>query len=466
MKPRPQRRVRRVDKKYSGVTHEDHIKMAEAPHPLRIFLCHSSGDKQSVRDLYKRLRADGFNPWLDEENLLPGQDWQRKIPEAVRAADVVIVCLSRSSISKKGYVQKEIGYALDVADEQPEGMIYLVPLKLEECEMPERLRRWHWVSLFEPAGYERLLNALRHRAASLPANLNISSLPSSAVDATPHAPGKHDLSQETEGEPGSIEVANERPEEIQIQDVPSERPPDKLTLKFPKGYSELSTPARRQAIINKLNKVRRAALLNWRAWAYVAAATSIIIVAFVSINTRKDPSPPENVSSPSPGTYVAVRPTAVNLDALLINIDVKRAMREAERFRRDILGIKEKLARRGLYGGEINDVIDRELIAAVVLFQSENGLRVDGVPGPKTFKELGYDMEDAVNKTSLLSQRLGINIRLAKEKLAGVGLYEGEINDVIDRELITSVLRFQRERGFDGDGVLGPHTFLLLLNNK
>lgn len=146
--------------------------MAEAPHSLRIFLCHSSGDKQAVRDLYRRLRADGFDPWLDEENLLPGQDWQREIPEAVSTADVVLVCLSHNSITKRGYVHKEVGYALDAADEQPEGAIYLIPLKLEECDMPQRLRRWHWVNYYEAGGYEKLLSALYRRAAELGVVIN------------------------------------------------------------------------------------------------------------------------------------------------------------------------------------------------------------------------------------------------------------------------------------------------------
>lgn len=90
---------------------------------LRIFLCHSSGDKQAVRQLYLRLRQEGFDPWLDEEKLLPGQRWQDEIQKAVRGSDVVLVCLSKSSLGKRGYVQKEIKYALDVADEQPEGTI-------------------------------------------------------------------------------------------------------------------------------------------------------------------------------------------------------------------------------------------------------------------------------------------------------------------------------------------------------
>lgn len=140
-----------------------------SPRALRVFLCHSSGDKPTVRDLYHRLRADGVDPWLDEENLLPGQDWQQEIRKAVRLSDVVVVCLSRESITKAGYVQKEIRYALDVSDEQPEGTIFLIPLKLEECEVPERLRRWQWVNFFEEGSYDRLMRALQIRASTIEA---------------------------------------------------------------------------------------------------------------------------------------------------------------------------------------------------------------------------------------------------------------------------------------------------------
>src|SRR5580700_5251577 len=115
----------------------------------RVFLCHSSGDKDPVRDLYRRLRSDGFHPWLDEEDLLPGQDWSYEISKAIRSSVIVLVFLSKSSVSKAGFVQKEIKHALDVADEQPEGNIFLIPVKLEDCDVPARLGRWQWVNLFE-----------------------------------------------------------------------------------------------------------------------------------------------------------------------------------------------------------------------------------------------------------------------------------------------------------------------------
>lgn len=136
----------------------------EKTHPLRIFLCHSSGDKPIVRDLYRRLKSDGFVPWLDEEDLLAGQDWEIEIPATVRACDVVLVCLSKSSITKSGFVQKEIKLALDVADEKPEGTIFMIPVRIEEIDVPARLRRWQWVNLFQENGYQQLVRALKARA--------------------------------------------------------------------------------------------------------------------------------------------------------------------------------------------------------------------------------------------------------------------------------------------------------------
>jgi TIR domain len=151
----------RVRKKREAKTE---IALSPSKQVFRIFLCHSSTDKARVRDLYERLKADNFAPWLDEQDLLPGQDWNLEITRAVRASHVVIVCLSPTAVAKTGYIQKEIRVALDVADEQPEGCIFLIPAKFEAYETPERLRRWHWVELFDPTGYAKLVSALRTRA--------------------------------------------------------------------------------------------------------------------------------------------------------------------------------------------------------------------------------------------------------------------------------------------------------------
>ncbi len=133
---------------------------------LRIFLCHASADKPSVKSLYDRLvREENLDPWLDQVKLLPGQNWDMEIRKAVSETDVILVCLSNQSINKEGYVQKEIKLALDVGDEKLEGEIFLIPVKLEECKVPTRLSTWQWLNYFEEGAYERLLQSLQKRAA-------------------------------------------------------------------------------------------------------------------------------------------------------------------------------------------------------------------------------------------------------------------------------------------------------------
>ena len=131
--------------------------------PLKVFLCHAHADRDSVRGLYARLTKDGVDAWLDKEKLLPGQDWELEIRKAVREADVVVVCLSKQ-FNQAGFRQKEVRLALDTAMEKPEGEIFIIPARLEECDNLESLRKWHWVDLFEDDGYEMLMRTLRTRA--------------------------------------------------------------------------------------------------------------------------------------------------------------------------------------------------------------------------------------------------------------------------------------------------------------
>lgn len=137
-------------------------------HKLRVFLCHASQDKSAVRDLYQRLKTESWlDPWLDEENILPGQDWNLEIEQAVETADAVIVFLSNNSVSKEGFIQRELRYVLDIALEKPEGTIFVVPIRLDNCQPPRPLRSWQYVDFFPRSrqewAYSRLLESLRVR---------------------------------------------------------------------------------------------------------------------------------------------------------------------------------------------------------------------------------------------------------------------------------------------------------------
>jgi len=131
--------------------------------PLRIFLAHARDDEKRVLRLYRHLTRDGMDAWVDRECLQPGQDWDHEIRVAIHSSDIVIVCLSNRYIHKRGYSQNELRIALEEANLLPPYTIFIIPARLEDCEMPVSLRRWQRVDLFVPGGYGRLLSALLNR---------------------------------------------------------------------------------------------------------------------------------------------------------------------------------------------------------------------------------------------------------------------------------------------------------------
>jgi hypothetical protein len=139
---------------------------------LRVFLCHASQDKPIVRDLYTKLTAEKWiDPWLDEERLLPGQDWDLEIEKAVEGSDAILVCLSSNSVSKEGYVQRELRKVITVSLEKPEGVVYIIPIRLDECEAPRSLRARQYIDYFPPrnrtAVYDKILASLKLRKDDL-----------------------------------------------------------------------------------------------------------------------------------------------------------------------------------------------------------------------------------------------------------------------------------------------------------
>lgn len=138
--------------------------MSGSKRPLRIFLCYAHSDKESVRKLYTRItKKAGIEAWFDTEKLLPGQDWEHEIRKAILESDVIVICLSRQFNRLGGYRQKELKIALEKASLLPDNEIFIIPVRLEKCALPRRLRRWQCVDLFEADGYRRLLQALRER---------------------------------------------------------------------------------------------------------------------------------------------------------------------------------------------------------------------------------------------------------------------------------------------------------------
>ena len=139
-----------------------HSAHAEALEGRRVFLSYASEDRDRVKRLYRRLKRDGHQPWLDVVDLLPGVEWKPAITAALRSAEIVVVCLSFRSVAKTGMVQEEIRKVLEILLQRPFGKITVIPARLVECDVPEPLQPYQWVDLFRHGGYARLTQTLRH----------------------------------------------------------------------------------------------------------------------------------------------------------------------------------------------------------------------------------------------------------------------------------------------------------------
>lgn len=78
-----------------------------------------------------------------------------------------MVCLSQAFDRHKGYRHEELKIALGKARLLPDDEIFIIPVRLEKCDMPDSLGHLHRVDLFEPGGYKKLIRVLRRCTASI-----------------------------------------------------------------------------------------------------------------------------------------------------------------------------------------------------------------------------------------------------------------------------------------------------------
>jgi hypothetical protein len=135
----------------------------------RIFLCHAKEDDTKIERLYSHLKDKGLDPWYDKKELKVGDIWKEEIFQAIQETDFFAVCLSGKAVQKRGFIQNEIRTAIEEYQKRPFGTKYLLPLKLDDCEVP-RIRLdsqmlmsdLQWLDLFpdEDEAFKNLANEI------------------------------------------------------------------------------------------------------------------------------------------------------------------------------------------------------------------------------------------------------------------------------------------------------------------
>jgi tetratricopeptide (TPR) repeat protein len=130
-------------------------------------ISHAKEDLNIAQRLYNDLKEKKLFPWLSSKDILPGQKIKATINDAIRKSDYFLALLSSNSVTKKGYIHKELKIALDIMDEYPSPLdIFIIPVRIDECNpFNDKLHDYHWVDLFPTYidGFNKILTVFSRK---------------------------------------------------------------------------------------------------------------------------------------------------------------------------------------------------------------------------------------------------------------------------------------------------------------
>ena len=142
--------------------------------PIRVFLSYAREDYNLVKQFYDKFKEEGIKPWMDKKDLLPGKLWDIEIRKEIKETDFFILFLTRQSSTKRGFIRKEIMFALDAWNEKLLDDIFLIPIRLQRCKVPDELSSLQYVDIFKikeinerGENYQKLLKAIELGAQKL-----------------------------------------------------------------------------------------------------------------------------------------------------------------------------------------------------------------------------------------------------------------------------------------------------------
>jgi hypothetical protein len=128
-------------------------------HETRVFISYTREDYGAAKRLYQDLKDAGLNPWLEHSSIPPGQRWSTEIKNIIENSRYFIALLSSNSVDKRGSSERELKYAVDQQLEVPQSDAYIIPVRLDKCEIPFHLENISFVDLFPDwnKGFRKIL---------------------------------------------------------------------------------------------------------------------------------------------------------------------------------------------------------------------------------------------------------------------------------------------------------------------
>ena len=124
------------------------------------FISYVREDQEKVMAIAKQINNSGVITRLDEDMILPGDNWQLKIEQAIEKTDYFLLFFSCKATNHIGHYNREIEHALYEQSQHPIGKRFIIPIQLDECDMPHNLKKFIWLKTADKNFYKKLLMAI------------------------------------------------------------------------------------------------------------------------------------------------------------------------------------------------------------------------------------------------------------------------------------------------------------------
>lgn len=131
-----------------------------------VFLSYVLSDSYVARRVADGLSAAEIQVCRGEVNLKPGMNWMQQIERELSAAGFIAFFISPNFV-KSRWAKQELQVALH-RQVSGEGGAVILPVILEEADVPPLLRQFQWIDLQDgniEKGIEELIGAVRHWSA-------------------------------------------------------------------------------------------------------------------------------------------------------------------------------------------------------------------------------------------------------------------------------------------------------------
>ena len=138
-----------------------HINTDGAERRIKVFVSYSRADKAFANDLVLGLAACGFAPYIDRQDIAPGEDWERRLAGLIAEADSIVYIVSPDSLASKNCAV-ELQQGLDLRKR----ILPVIWRPIDDAQASPELKRLNYIFFSGEgrtfaAGLNELAEALR-----------------------------------------------------------------------------------------------------------------------------------------------------------------------------------------------------------------------------------------------------------------------------------------------------------------